>query len=165
MEQEEEFLQSGFFIQSTHNTIAFQVAMGLGCHGYNNTFVQRRLSFESALLDACMLFEEGKVHTVSTGGHDELSPTYFGLLDKAGHYSFCEESSTGSFSGEGSISFVLNNSPQDGSYAVIQALEMQYIPQNEASFASVALPFLQRQGLAPQALGAIFTAYTEDEQS
>lgn len=163
LDQNEQFLQPSFFIQSTHNTIASQVAMRLGCHGYNNTLVQRGLSFESALLDSCLLLEEGGVETVLTGGHDELTPTYFSLLDKAGYYSYNDVLGIGDFAGEGSISFVLGTNRTENSYAVIQALETFYLAQKDASFGSVVWPFLQKQGVAPAEVGAIFTACTEDE--
>jgi len=165
LDQEEQFLQPSFFIQSTHNTIASQVAMRLGCRGYNNTLVQRNLSFESALLDACLLFEEGKVRSILTGGHDELTPTYFTLLHKAGYYSYREESDSGSFAGEGSVSFVLGREQQEGSYAVIQNMEMVYVSQEESSFGSIVLPFLRKIGVLPHELCAVFTASTEDEKS
>ena len=151
LDQEEELLQPAFFIQSTHNTIAAQVAMRLECRGYNNTFVQRRLSFESALLDAYMLFQEGRVQSVLTGGHDELTPSYYRLLDKAGYY-------THGFAGEGSTSFVLSNRPCAGSYAILQGLEMRYFPHHNVAFTDVALPFLQKLEVSPEELGAIFTA-------
>ena len=163
LDQEELFLQPAFFIQSTHNTIASQVALRLGCHGYNNTLVQRNISFESALLDACMLFEEGKVHSVLTGGHDELTPSYFSLLNKAGYYSFNEKTGAGSFAGEGSISFVLGDTPHIESYAIIHGFEMVYAPQKETSFGSIVFPFLHKHGVSPDQLCALFTAYTEDE--
>lgn len=163
LDQDEQFLQPSFFIQSTHNTIASQVAMRLGCHGYNNTLVQRYLSFESALLDACLLFEEGKVCSILTGGHDELTPTYFTLLNKAGYYSYNEATNTGSFAGEGSVSFVLERECKESSYAVIQSLEMNYFSDKDVSFSSVAIPFLRRQGVALDELCAIFTACTEDD--
>ena len=40
------------FIQSTHNTVGGQIALGLECKGYNFTYVHASISFESALLDA-----------------------------------------------------------------------------------------------------------------
>ena len=163
LDQEEQLLQPGFFIQSTHNTIASQVAIRLGCHGYNNTLVQRWLSFESALLDACLLFEEGKMRSILVGGHDELTPTYFSLLDKAGYYSYNEDTGVGNFAGEGSVSLILSNTPQSGCYATIHSFEMSYIPQKESSFGSVALPFLLKHGVSPQELCAIVSAYTEDK--
>ena len=163
LDQEERFLQPSFFIQSTHNTIASQVAMRLGCHGYNNTLVQRGLSFESALLDAILLFEEGRAHSILTGGHDELTSTYFSLLNKAGYYSYNEVTGIGNFAGEGSVSFVLSDEPKEKSYAQIEHFEMCYTPSKDASFGSVVLPFLEKYGVVPEDIKAVFTAYTEDE--
>ena len=163
LDQNEQFLQPGFFIQSTHNTIASQVAIRLGCHGYNNTFVQRGLSFESALLDAFLLFEEGKVETVLTGGHDELTSTYFSLLHKAGYYSYNEENGIGNFAGEGSVSFVLSSKVTEESYAKIEQFEILYTPNRTTSFGSVVLPFLDCHNIRVDELSVIFSAYTEDD--
>jgi hypothetical protein len=58
------------FIQSTHNTMAGQISLSLGNHGYNMTHTQNTLSFEHALLDASMLLREGDRH-VLVGAADE----------------------------------------------------------------------------------------------
>jgi 3-oxoacyl-[acyl-carrier-protein] synthase II len=58
------------FIQSTHNTIAGQISLSLGNHGYNMTHTQNALSFEYALQDALMLLHE-EATTVMVGGADE----------------------------------------------------------------------------------------------
>lgn len=58
------------FIQSTHNTMAGQVSLSIGNHGYNMTHTQNTLSFEHALLDAVMLLQEGHSH-VLVGAADE----------------------------------------------------------------------------------------------
>jgi len=58
------------FIQSTHNTMAGQISLSLGNHGYNMTHTQNTLSFEHALLDAAMLLREGDRH-VLVGAADE----------------------------------------------------------------------------------------------
>jgi 3-oxoacyl-[acyl-carrier-protein] synthase II len=60
--QHEEMLTPTAFIQSTHNTVAGQIALLLGCNGYNNTFVHRGFSFENALLDAIMILKEGSAN-------------------------------------------------------------------------------------------------------
>ena len=46
------------FIQSTHNTVAGQIALILKEHGYNSTYTQRGTSFENALIDGCLLSSE-----------------------------------------------------------------------------------------------------------
>ncbi|MCF0073789.1 beta-ketoacyl synthase chain length factor [Dyadobacter sp. CY261] len=58
------------FIQSTHNTMAGQISLSIGNHGYNMTHTQNTLSFEHALLDASMLLREGDRH-VLVGAADE----------------------------------------------------------------------------------------------
>lgn len=68
----EDFLTPTSFIQSTHNTIGAQIALGLHCKSYNNTFVHAALSFESALLDAQLLLQQEEAQHVLVGGVDEL---------------------------------------------------------------------------------------------
>ncbi|WP_426295399.1 beta-ketoacyl synthase chain length factor [Dyadobacter endophyticus] len=58
------------FIQSTHNTMAGQISLSIGNHGYNMTHTQNTLSFEHALFDASMLLREGDRH-VLVGATDE----------------------------------------------------------------------------------------------
>jgi 3-oxoacyl-[acyl-carrier-protein] synthase II len=72
IEQNETLLSPTPFIQSTHNTIGGQIALLLGVTGYNMTYVQRDLSFESALLDAQLLLLEGQNKQVIIGGVDEF---------------------------------------------------------------------------------------------
>ncbi|MEO5787864.1 MAG: beta-ketoacyl synthase chain length factor [Gelidibacter sp.] len=68
---DEEFLTPTAFIQSTHNTIGAQIALGLQCKAYNSTYAHAALSFESALLDAQLLLQE-EAHNILVGGVDEL---------------------------------------------------------------------------------------------
>ncbi len=60
VEQDEQMLSPTSFIQSTHNTVAAQIALTLKCNSYNNTFVHRGFSFEHALIDAMILLKEHK---------------------------------------------------------------------------------------------------------
>jgi 3-oxoacyl-[acyl-carrier-protein] synthase II len=49
------------FIQSTHNTVAGQIALTIGNNGYNMTHSQQGISFECALMDARLLTVETKL--------------------------------------------------------------------------------------------------------
>lgn len=70
---DEAFLTPTSFIQSTHNTMGAQIALGLQCKAYNNTYVHAALSFESALLDAQLLLqEEIEPAHILVGSVDEL---------------------------------------------------------------------------------------------
>lgn len=61
------------FIQSTHNTIAGQISLLLGNHGYNITHTQNNVSFEQALEDAMMCLEDG-MENMLIGAADEYIP-------------------------------------------------------------------------------------------
>lgn len=58
------------FIQSTHNTIAGQISLSIGNHGYNMTHTQNTLSFEHALIDAGLFLGEGNDNII-VGSADE----------------------------------------------------------------------------------------------
>ena len=64
------------FINSSHNTVAAQIAMMSKITGYNNTFCHRGISFEAALQDAIMLLNEKEAKHVLVGGIDEYSKHY-----------------------------------------------------------------------------------------
>src|SRR5210317_1112564 len=69
-ENQETLLTPTSFIQSTHNTLGGSIAIGLGCHHYNMTYVNRGFSFESALLDALLMIEAGEINNALVGGFD-----------------------------------------------------------------------------------------------
>ena len=100
------------FMQSTHNTIGSMVAIALGCHGYNCTYSQDGISFESALLDAVMQLEFGEAGNVLVGAHDELTDNVARLMEgiSPGVYPFSE----------GSVAMVLTaDSPGDALCEVV----------------------------------------------
>lgn len=127
----EELLQPTFFINSTHNTISSHVAVHLKCHGYNNTYVHRGTSFESALLDAFMQFETGRIATALVGGHDEMTPDWFEIMRHAGWWKEGEVTpetlrradTPGSLSGETAVSMVLSSAP-GGAMAEVRGVEI-----------------------------------------
>lgn len=70
------------FIQSTHNTMAGQIALSLGVKGYNLTHVQGMQSFEMAALDAAGYLADHPEHTVLLGGMDEMTDELRQLLQR-----------------------------------------------------------------------------------
>lgn len=81
-EEDERGLSPTAFIQSTHNSIAGQLALVLGNHGYNMTHVQGALSLGYALSDAELLIGEGDAETVLVGAVDEKTDELVELLSK-----------------------------------------------------------------------------------
>ena len=81
-EENETGLSPTSFIQSTHNSIAGQIALMMGNHGYNMTHVQGALSLGYALSDAELLIGEGDAKTVLVGAVDEKTDELVELLSK-----------------------------------------------------------------------------------
>lgn len=82
----EEMLPPTYFMMSTHNTISSAVAILLRCHGYNCTYSQKDISFESALLDAFIQLQAGRMGNALVGSHDETTPDTYRLLCGAGYF-------------------------------------------------------------------------------
>jgi 3-oxoacyl-[acyl-carrier-protein] synthase II len=138
VEQDEELLPPTAFIQSTHNTVAAQIALMLKCHAYNNTFVHKGISFESALLDAVMLLKEQEADNILVGGTEEMVDASFTVLTRLGIYKrwplsnlalFSTESS-GTIGGEGSVFFLLTDKPSADNLAELTAIKTLYKPKN-----------------------------------
>jgi 3-oxoacyl-[acyl-carrier-protein] synthase II len=138
VEQDEELLPPTAFIQSTHNTVAAQIALMLKCHAYNNTFVHKGISFESALLDAIMLLKEKETNNILVGGTEEMVDASFTVLTRLGLYKrwpvsnlelFSTESS-GSIGGEGAVFFLLTDNSSDDNLAELTAIKTLYKPKN-----------------------------------
>ena len=75
------------FMQSTHNTVASQIAIFTKNHGYNTTYSHRAISFELALQDAFLQLRAGRLRTALVCANDELTelqrqqPRFFGQLE------------------------------------------------------------------------------------
>ncbi len=85
---EEESVSPTYFMQSTHNTIGSNIAIKLGCHGYNSTYSHGGKSFDWAMADAELLLRSGKCRTVLVGCHDECTPTLAAMLRSLGEEYF-----------------------------------------------------------------------------
>ncbi|WP_033960379.1 beta-ketoacyl synthase chain length factor [Psychroserpens jangbogonensis] len=72
----EAYLTPTSFIQSTHNTVCAQIALGLKCNAFNNTYTHGNLSFESTLIDAQLLIQQQEAKHILVGGVDELGTEF-----------------------------------------------------------------------------------------
>ena len=115
----EQLLSPTPFVNSSHNMISSQIAIALGCHGYNMTHFHASLSFENALLDAMMLLETGDAENVLVGGIDEITEQHFQIAGNNGHWRknnfsnshLFEGQYPGTLMGEGAIFFMLGAKP------------------------------------------------------
>lgn len=125
LDNNEQFLTPTSFIQSTHNTVAGQIALGIGCKGYNFTYVHSSISFESALIDALMQLECREAENILVGGVDESGEHTIAIHrliqhikpEKVHSNRLLHSKTGGAVFGEGANFFVLSNNKQDLSYA------------------------------------------------
>lgn len=92
------------FIQSTHNTVAGQLALSLGNKGYNMTHSHQEISFETALDDALLLANESN-EPVLVGACEE----HISFLDEMANQFGIESTD---FS-EGASFFKISNNPKN----------------------------------------------------
>lgn len=136
IESNEEMLPPTAFIQSTHNTVAAQIALMLQCHNYNNTFVHKGISFESALFDAVMLLKEHEADNVLVGGVEEMVDTSFTILTRLGLYKrfplsnldLYKTETKGTIGGQGAAFFLLTDKISDDNLAELTAIKTLYKP-------------------------------------
>jgi 3-oxoacyl-[acyl-carrier-protein] synthase II len=150
IQQQEEALSPTAFIQSTHNTVGAQIALMLQCTGYNNTFVHRGFSFESALLDAVMLLQEGAAKTVLTGGLDEITNASHAILERFGLYRQSAADAGGTAAavdGEGATFFLLTSEPSERDHAILEGLDTFYKPATTAEIENKIDRFLSAHSL------------------
>jgi 3-oxoacyl-[acyl-carrier-protein] synthase II len=156
VENKEELLAPTAFIQSTHNTVGAQIALMLKCHAYNNTFVHRGFSFESALLDGWLLLEEQKANTVLVGGIDEITDTSHAILTRLGLYR------RGAKGGEGAAFFLLANQPSGSDYARLDGMETLYKPKTVRDVEAAIQSFLAANGIGMHDVDLVITGQNGD---
>ncbi|MGM9749349.1 MAG: hypothetical protein ACI3ZN_11165 [Candidatus Cryptobacteroides sp.] len=155
IENDEMCLQPTFFINSTHNTIASQIASYLKCNGYNSTYSHLGISFENALLDILMQMELGEIGTAVAGAFDEKSQMFLDLFIKVG-YSFAPL-------GECAVSVVLGKERSDASKCRLDDVDI--IRSSSGGRVCDRLrSFLKKNGLEPSGINCIVTGRNGDKR-
>lgn len=139
VDYDEGLLTPGPFVQSTANAIASQLGLFTHNKGYNITYVNRGLSFESGLLDAAMLVRENPGRSYLVGGVDEISDHNYRFEYADGWYKrddqtgrdFYAADTPGTVAGEGAAVFLLNGNP-DGAIAQIKKIRAMGDADEEA---------------------------------
>ena len=81
-QSDEQNISPTLFMQSTHNTMAGQLAILAHNHGYNTTFTPTGYTVDAALLDARMQIEQGRIRTALVVECEECTPQMRELLRK-----------------------------------------------------------------------------------
>ena len=168
--QQEEMLTPTAFIQSTHNTVAGQIALLLGCNGYNNTFVHRGFSFENALLDAIMILKEGAAQHILAGAVDEITNYSHQLLSRFGIYKktpvktmeLLNSPDSGTIAGEGAAFFTLGITKAPGTVAELSGVSTLYKPLWEGEVIGHIMKFLEDNNSTPADIDLIITGRNGD---
>ncbi|KGE14840.1 beta-ketoacyl synthase N-terminal-like domain-containing protein [Sphingobacterium deserti] len=170
LDNDEEFLTPTAFIQSTHNTVAAQIALRLGCKGYNFTYVNRSVSFESALLDASMQLQDAEATDILVGGVDEVSDHTFRLLQLVGHIkpsdvheTIHDSNSPGANYAESATFFTLSQQKTAYSYCEVQDINLQN-KLSQGDLAAFTKEFLERNGLHAGDIDALVLGYNGDKE-
>ncbi|WP_312137279.1 beta-ketoacyl synthase N-terminal-like domain-containing protein [Sphingobacterium sp.] len=169
IENDEEYLTPTSFIQSTHNTVAAQIALQLGCKAYNFTYVNGANSFEAALLDAMIQITSCNADSALVGGIDETSTQFDRLFQLSGLYKaedasidFKKPSSPGACLAEGANFFVLSNKRNKESYA--RLIDVHYFNRPQQTIQLEVEGFLQRNKLNINEIDLVFLGYNADSQ-
>ena len=131
IDNNEQYLTPTSFIQSTHNTVAGQIALGMECKAYNFTYVHSAISFESALLDAKMQLENDEAKHILVGGVEELGEHTTNVHRVINHIkpeavsisNVLNSKTEGAVFSEGANFFVVSNDKRESCYAELVAVE------------------------------------------
>ncbi len=151
IDNNEEYLTPISFIQSTHNAVGTQIALGLKCKSYNLTYANSAVSFETALLDAKMLIEEDEASAVLVGGIDEMTQRTREFFELAGiikdpvhlNTPLLQSTTKGVVYGEGATFFVLEDEVNSSTYAelvdltIVNRLSIEEVDSKIAEFMAI----------------------------
>ncbi len=160
------------FVQSTPNAIAGQLALIHQNTGYNITHVHGGLSFENALVDASLLFEQEQAETLLVGGIEEISEYNHNIDRISGVFkeqpgssaSLLASTSAGTVNGEGAVMFLLErNASQQGQVRIREVTTLSF--PSPVQVEERLSEMLDRHGLETEAIDALVLGYNGDMHS
>lgn len=173
IEMDEQMLPPTAFIQSTHNTVAAQIALMLKCHNYNNTFVHKGISFESALIDAVMLLKEQEADDILVGGVEEMTDASYKVLSRLGlfkrwplsNFELFNTPTNGTIGGEGASFFLLTDKTSTDNLARFDSVETFYGLKDNAEIEVKITAFLSKHDLAINDIDLVITGRNGDTKN
>ena len=153
----ETLLKPTAFMQSTHNTISSLLSINLKCHGYNVTYAHKGISFDSALFDAWLQLRLDQIGNALVGTHDEVTPSYFTLLQRIGYVG----GEMKGFCGEASVAAMLNTDSSEN-LCELCGMSMLYKPSAEKMKAEMER-LLGDEGITVGELDAVMTGVNGSE--
>jgi len=172
IENNEEFLTPTFFIQSTHNTVSGQIALGLQCHAYNFTYVNTSSSLEFSMLDAKLQINDDEAENVLVGSTDEQTDRTMELYklnntikkEENLPVDFLNSKTDGVIWGEGSSFFVLGKDKTEDSYAELK--DIQIVNKLDLDVTEKFIEdFLVKNNLTTNDIDAVILGFSGDSES
>lgn len=172
IDNHEEFLTPTFFIQSTHNTVAGQIALGLQCHAYNFTYVNTSSSLEFSLLDAQLQINDGEAENVLVGSTDEQTARTMELYclnntikkETDLPIDYLNSTTNGVIWGEGASFFVVGKDKTEKSYAKLKNIQISNkVELNEVK--DFIQNFLVQNNLSNHEIDAVILGFSGDADS
>lgn len=172
LDNHEEFLTPTYFIQSTHNTVAGQIALGLQCHAYNFTYVNTSSSLEFSFLDGKLQINDGEAENVLVGSTDEQTERVMELyklnktIKKEENLSvdFLNSETEGVIWGEGASFFVLGKNKTESSYAQLTDIQITNKLDLEETQQFIE-DFLAKNNLTNKDIDAVILGFSGDVKS
>jgi len=170
IENEEEFMKPTAFINSTHNTLAGYLAIGLKSKGQNFTFTHKDLNFEHTLLEAAIRLNTNEVQIVLIGAVEEITTEThtirenLGLLRSAqqeSHLLF-EQHEKGYIEGETAAFMVLQSANKATTMPIIQWISFHYDLKSPQDFNESYHDFLLANHLQKHQIQVIIGGNTGD---
>ncbi|MCT2564369.1 beta-ketoacyl synthase N-terminal-like domain-containing protein [Chryseobacterium herbae] len=169
IDNNEEFLTPTFFIQSTHNTVSGQIALGLQCHAYNFTYVNTSSSLEFSFLDAQLQINDGEAENVLVGAADEQTARTMELYrlnntikkEEDLPADYLHSKTDGVIWGEGAAFFVLGKNKTENSYAKLRDIQIinRLVIEETPSFIK---DFLAKNDLKHEDIDAVILGFSGD---
>lgn len=172
LDNNEEFLTPTYFIQSTHNTVAGQIALGLQCHAYNFTYVNTSSSLEFSMLDAKLQIADGEAENVLVGSTDEQTERTMELynLNKTIKkeedlpVDYLNSETQGVAWGEGASFFVLGKEKSKNTYAQLKDIQIINTLDLEETQQFIE-EFLFKNNLTNNKIDAVVLGFSGDAES
>lgn len=150
----EETLNPTPFIHSTYNQLNGMIALQKKINSYNNTYVHRGFSFESALIDAMILIKQNDANHVLCGSFDEMTNEHYSVKKKWGYWKndiientqLFEKNTIGTIAGEGSGFFILGNEKLEPKQVSLIDVSMLY-KISEEEIEKKVLDFVERNNI------------------
>ncbi|TKT90919.1 beta-ketoacyl synthase chain length factor [Dyadobacter frigoris] len=160
------------FVQSTPNAVAGNLALMSKNTGYNATHVNKGLAFEGALMDAFLLFDEGKAESLLLGSIEEISDYNYNIDMLAGSWKKEETTSEtllnsatpGTVCGEAAVMVVVEAQKSvDSLVEIVDVEQISYADKDKVK--EKLIYFLSKNNIELSEIDTLILGYSGDSRS